>query len=70
MLCFKGSSNDDDDDDNDIDDNNILIVYMNLLVAAQIAKEVEKAEKTRTRECLSLTEASTSVCIIEYLMLN
>lgn len=30
------------------------------MTAAQIAKEVEKAEKTRTRECLSLTEASTS----------
>lgn len=33
-----------------------------LSAAAQIAREVEKAEKTRLKECLSLTEASTSVC--------
>ena len=38
-----------------------LIIFF-VHVAAQIAREVEKAEKTRAKEASSTTEASTSVC--------
>ena len=38
-----------------------LTLKIIFLIAAQIAREVEKAEKTRAKEASSISEASTSV---------
>ena len=46
--------------------NKIPNIISHFFAAAQIAKEVEKAEKTRAKEASSLTEASTSVCTYQH----